>query len=338
MDVDITIGFPGLLDVLGNLLGRDRRRRARQVSFPGVAARIAPARQIPVPQAPIPEPTPQPFPRRPAANDPVFRRGAGRILSGLGGVLGGIVLSGTIEAVLRRIEENERRRRQREQEAEEQIERRRRGRDAPLPEIVFEPIPEIVIGPQRQTAPSRPVPADFPATPRRSPDPAPRRGPAAVPVILPGQTPVPRIPTPTAPAPRTSPTTLPSVIPAFLPFSAPVPQAFPVGSPAPSPANLPQPAAAGLTGFNVGTVQFPSTAPQAQPQTDPQRKCEEVKRRRRRKGKCREGYFVEEAGKTKYTTWRTRDCATGEIVRDTKRRRDRLIRDSKNVIDLFGGL
>lgn len=46
------------------------------------------------------------------------------------------------------------------------------------------------------------------------------------------------------------------------------------------------------------------------------RECQEVKRRRRRKGKCREGFFEELPGRTRYTTWRTVNCATGKTIRE----------------------
>lgn len=41
-----------------------------------------------------------------------------------------------------------------------------------------------------------------------------------------------------------------------------------------------------------------------------QRECQEVKRRRRRKGKCREGFFEELPGRTRFITWREVDCVT----------------------------
>jgi len=46
-----------------------------------------------------------------------------------------------------------------------------------------------------------------------------------------------------------------------------------------------------------------------------QRECQEVKRRRRRKGKCREGFFEELPGRTRFTTWREVDCVTRRNVR-----------------------
>jgi len=58
----------------------------------------------------------------------------------------------------------------------------------------------------------------------------------------------------------------------------------------------------------VGSIQPLSRAnPSAVPQEQAD-KCEQVKRRRRKKGKCREGFFRESPGSTKYVTWRERRC------------------------------
>ena len=70
-------------------------------------------------------------------------------------------------------------------------------------------------------------------------------------------------------------------------------QAPPVVSAPPAPAPVPQlPGARPPTGSRAG-----------------RQKCEEVKRRRRRKGKCREGFFRELPGSTQFVTWREVDCA-----------------------------
>ena len=42
--------------------------------------------------------------------------------------------------------------------------------------------------------------------------------------------------------------------------------------------------------------------------TQQTKKCQEVTRRRRRKGKCREGFFREKPGSTQFITWRERQC------------------------------
>jgi hypothetical protein len=52
-----------------------------------------------------------------------------------------------------------------------------------------------------------------------------------------------------------------------------------------------------------------------------QRECQEVKTRRRRKGKCREGFFREVPGKTRFITWREVDCLTGKETSLSKLRR-----------------
>ena len=44
------------------------------------------------------------------------------------------------------------------------------------------------------------------------------------------------------------------------------------------------------------------------------KECQEVLRRRRRRGKCREGFFEELPGKTRFTTWRVKECATGKTI------------------------
>lgn len=51
-----------------------------------------------------------------------------------------------------------------------------------------------------------------------------------------------------------------------------------------------------------------SAAPVSSRPGAPARQCQEVTRRRRRKGKCREGFFRELPGKTRFITWREGDC------------------------------
>lgn len=53
---------------------------------------------------------------------------------------------------------------------------------------------------------------------------------------------------------------------------------------------------------------LPGAGRSSQPRQD--RRCQEVRRRRRRKGKCREGFFEERPGKTRFITWRTVNCIT----------------------------
>lgn len=94
------------------------------------------------------------------------------------------------------------------------------------------------------------------------------------------------------------------VLPTQPPTPAPTPVPPPVGSIQPVP-SLP------------GTV-LPSLSPnfarQAQRDRTRDKECQVVKRRRRRRGKCREGFFREEPGKTTFTTWRTVDCLTGKTL------------------------
>lgn len=54
----------------------------------------------------------------------------------------------------------------------------------------------------------------------------------------------------------------------------------------------------------------PSDLTSQPPTSRGQQRCEEVKRRRRRKGKCREGFFRELPGKTQFITWREGDCVS----------------------------
>jgi hypothetical protein len=55
------------------------------------------------------------------------------------------------------------------------------------------------------------------------------------------------------------------------------------------------------------TAAQPQPVPSPQPQTDPDR-CQQVNRRRRRKGQCRQGYFRETANSTQFVTWSKRKC------------------------------
>lgn len=294
---------------------------------------------VPAPRAP----TPAPFPTGPAANDPVFSIGKVLLGRGIAAVNIAIILRDIFEMAARNAEiEDERRRK-----AQDQIEARRRGATKPLREIVFPadfpepPRPDAAPAPAKIP---RPRPEIFPA-PLPAPRPAPRPvsvpveiplpGPAGIPT--PGPIAVPRSPSPsTRPGPGTRgrpsvpPLPGPVFFPIFLPFGAPSVRPFPVGDIFPKPSPTP----GDLTRFNPRGVPSPLgfadpvQFPQPQPEADPQR-CQEVKRRRRRKGKCREGFFIEEQGKTKYVTWRTKDCATGRTISEKGRR-------AKNVIPLPG--
>jgi hypothetical protein len=63
-------------------------------------------------------------------------------------------------------------------------------------------------------------------------------------------------------------------------------------------------------GPSIGVIQLPTQQPFPQQATQADRKCQEVKRRRRRKGKCREGFFREYPNKTRFVEWREVDCVT----------------------------
>lgn len=299
----------------------------RRTNRPG-SVPIYQAQPVPTP-APAPTPTPaprpgtQPFPREPAANEPWPNRRAFPKLPDWitrAPITPQRILLETGKQILRRIRELDRQREQREQENARQIGRRRLGRREELPEIVFPaPAPETAPAPVPVVVP-RPAPVEFPDFPVQIPkvEPIPR---LPSPVPLPGTAPqFPRIPRPSLPrvAPAARPAKTPLIQPGWLPSAFPeiptraIPrrQSFPTGDQFPGTASL--------TSFQpqgVGSTSFQPT-PQAAQQAEAQ--CQVVKRRRRRKGKCREGFFVERAGETEYTTWRERECATGLVVKDSK--------------------
>lgn len=183
----------------------------------------------------------------------------------------------------------------------------------PAPEITFDvPLGTPSADPGMRPGPTpTPEPATFPrpaVPPATSPTPVPR-SPATAPVTPPLVRPV---PTPRISVlPQLLPSILPSSVPGILP--TPLPRELPVpitrvpeirtpGLPLPP---LPVP----LTPIQSDPLQ--SLAQQAQPQAE---RCQNVKRRRRRKGKCREGFFEERTGETKFVTWRTVDCVTRRPV------------------------
>ena len=69
---------------------------------------------------------------------------------------------------------------------------------------------------------------------------------------------------------------------------------------------------AGTRGFSFAQAQ--SDIRQKTRTRQKTKECQEVLRRRRRKGKCREGFFEELPGKTRFTTWRIKDCASGKTI------------------------
>ena len=259
---------------------------------------------------PTPRPTTVPFPGGVAANDPIFSIARKIIRRGLG-ALSAIPVIGDLallfqEHILEQLLAQEL--------AELALAKAKRAaaadprevtvRESPLPQEP-EPLPE---------APPRPDIQPFPENlPLPAPVPPPVRVP--LPTPLPPQIPVPS-PAPPLPLPSPIPAGLPSIQPRFVPLVFPAASPSPV--PGPLPSNVPLADPVPLTPVNPAIVQSPfgfvSTVPfpgsQPSPQTNPQRRCQEVKRRRRRKGKCREGFFEELPNKTRYTTWREVDCVT----------------------------
>lgn len=260
------------------------------------------------PTPPVPKPPPTSFPGGPAANDPKF--GIGSILLRRGLILIGAVL--TAKDILE-MAESERelediRRRQADVEAERKIIRRRRDFGRDVRTIDNPAIPDIVVNP-----------TPFPGTPSiprtvPTPDAPPVETPEIVvlpqpiPLPSPGPVAVPRPPPRRAPAPRPGIRFNPFLVPLFSPTPSP---RF-VGRPAPLPFSPPAPNVPRLTPFNPSPVGFidPISTPEPQPQPDQAERCQEVQRRRRKKGKCREGFFVETPTSTRYITWRERECDT----------------------------
>lgn len=209
--------------------------------------------------------------------------------------------------------------------------------DEPIPqEPIFTPIvlpdpvdPDTRPQPQVQPLPGPRVPIEVPipgptTVPLFEPQPLPRRPgrrinvPDVSPVTQPTQVPVPAgrpVPRRTRTSPRTTPgprvrpsvpSTSPFALPFVLPFVVPTPRVRPriptvrVQPPTPTPTPTPTP------------VPLPAPIPRS-PVGPPRTRtdeCVDVRRRRRRKGKCREGFFEERPGRTRFITWRTVDCIT----------------------------
>lgn len=183
-----------------------------------------------------------------------------------------------------------------------------------LPRIgdpIFSP-PAAPTAPQisPEIAPAAPpiLPELFPEIPDLpAPAPAPQRRPAIDPGPLtsPGQ--IPR-----------APVVLPGSRPVFFPVGLPVqfPILDPVGFPILDPIGdlLPKPLTPiGTSPLPFGEISF-APQPFPQPQQDTAERCQTVKRRRRRKGKCREGFFIERPGGTDFITWREQECDSGDTV------------------------
>lgn len=172
-------------------------------------------------------------------------------------------------------------------------------RDA-RPEIVPEILPPALPFPEIQLPQAEPISFPDPAPPQTFPFPSTLPG--QTPGTFPGAFPLPS-PTP-LPTPFPTPTTRPAPLPVAFPIAPPIGDPFrpSIGDPLPTPLT---PVGPGAVPLGFADVPDPSAAPQ--PQT---RRCEVVKRRRRRKGKCREGFFVERPGETQFITWRDRECDT----------------------------
>lgn len=178
------------------------------------------------------------------------------------------------------------------------------------------------------------TPADYPAPPRQPPgSPGEPRGPARRPRLRPRNYPTPEqnplsnptispqirpeSPPKTRPAPVKNPVPRPQNFPQPAPKNRPQPAARPTPKPAPRPTPKPdpwpllfplmQPQPRPQPSPLTATQPQPLTSPQAQPEQESD-KCQKVDRRRRRKGQCRQGYFVETANSTRYITWSRRKC------------------------------
>lgn len=296
------------------------------------------------PFVPTTEPIFVPTPVRPTVAAGVLETAfpAAKLL--LGRALGVIGLALAARDILRLAEEEEQKRFELELEAKERIAReqiRRMKQSAEvrtipglesspvlLPQPAEIPIPRPgridlptdrpVIQPEAfpepqpvPTAPPLPAPPEPVVLPQSIPAPTRRRTPGTVPLPSPIGLPAP-VPLPLpAPFPTPSPLPFPLPLPVFIPAR---PLRVPVPDVVAPPLTPPQPI--------VSQFPVPIASPFAQPQPMPfqeiqpkQKECVEVKRRRRRKGKCREGFFEELPGRTRFTTWRTVDCVTRKKVR-----------------------
>ena len=276
----------------------------------------------------------------------------GRILGVLGRAagIGGVVISGAI-IVRDVILERQQRRIDREvAEADAEFKRRvdeikarilRRGRvevlpsprpgiDSPVQTPVFEP--RVLPTPEPTARPVRTQPEIRPPAPSEIPVetgpiieiPSPTTAPETE--VIPRETP--EIPAPSRqPTVRTAPRTRPSRRTLPLPR---VPRTFPLPLPRPSIQVRPRlrPGVRGRPTVRVRprpTIQAdpraqlrPAADPFAQPRTPAQEcpPCQRVKEKRRVRGECEEGFFREFTDETQFTTWRVRNCGTGEKLKE----------------------
>lgn len=300
---------------------------------------------------PIPERifTPQPFPG-PVQPAPAIGAGAARIL--LGGAIGVIIFE-TARRVIERARELDKEREERERQSEIEIERERARRRIAEREL------ETTRARGKITIPADPDPREIAPDVIAEPLPLPQRvetAPAPLPeIVIPTPVPVPNIPVPAptipapkpvttpqtaptlpSPSPAPKPSTRPATRPGTRPTVSPFPFPFPSPIPTPAPVRIPQPRVSIPRVRRVPRLTTPQgtalPSPDVRPFTSapPQNadRCQEVKRRRRRKGKCREGFFAEYPNKTRFIEWREVDCITREETRTSKvRQKSRDITD-----------
>jgi hypothetical protein len=280
--------------------------------------------------------------------DEILRKTARRGLIRLPGIAGVIIIGAEIirDVILRRqqkqIDENMAR-----QDAEfkrrlDEIKRRilagrievlpspRPGVDSPPVMPVFEPI----VLPQPRPAPVRVLPRPVEVAPGRVPIPAPSPAPAPVPAPqrraapAPAPGPAPGPIAPPAPAPSPAPAPAPSPVRRAMPRPTPARRALPIPLPfaPPLPRIRPSIPRTGIRPIQTPGPSFapsPVPAPLPQPTTQPGAPtrgrecppCERVKRKRRKKGKCEEGFFRQQLDGDEFFVWRTRDCATGVEIK-----------------------
>lgn len=343
--IRVTLGagirFPPFID-------RDRQRRPTPTRFKPPNRPTPPI--FPEPKISTKTRGPGPiFPDAPAGRLPklgnIVLRGLGR----LAGPVGVILIGKDILDLQREAKRQEREadaRAKRERELQKQADQQVRTviiEDFPAP-IEPEPQPEPLILPPTPQLPeiTTPTEIDVVIPERRVAVPKKIVFPEIFPEIsVPRPTPTRRTTTP-APSPTRSPSVKPK--PALLPFLFPstLPSVRPSVRPSTRPSTRPasptqQP---NLTRFQQPALRLsPSTSTSPMFQTQPssptrsaQQNCEVVKRRRRRKGKCREGFFREFPGSTRYVTWREFDCDE-QVERATKRIIKRI---SSNASDTEG--
>lgn len=311
--IRITRGEPDTRSAVGALLTAIFANE-QQIAVRDFLLRTATPAPIPQPPIgtpptfpqPVPRPTTVPFPTGPAANDPIFSIGKALLRRGLAALGFSVTILDILEQVqlgklateIAVAEELLRQAKQKRADAQE-------PREVEVREPLTDPVPDVVPGapprPQIPPDPRLPIPENLPLPTPRLP-----RIPAPVP-SFPLPSPIP------SPLPRTIPSTIPlpgiRVLPLFLPTPGvpglrPLqdPQLRPLGDPVPLTPIVP-----GVPTLPLGAT-FLQPGTQPQPQARSQRRCQEVKRRRRRKGKCREGFFRESPGKTTFVTWRERSC------------------------------